>query len=839
MPATTRRQSGKVVPTVKMVPTTVSVVASAPAKHSNVVTRTATKRKAIRKSTAAGKTAAKAATVMDVDGSDLSALSASEDESFQEEDEIWEEEDEEVEEEDESDYGDEPASKRRKTVDNSSKSSKGKSRNKQPVKSKGPSRRVQGRLQNMLEMPMDVLFLIFYDLLPQDLLNLSRTSKNLRAVLMSRNAVSVWKTSRTNVPGPPTPAPPSDLSEPAWAHLLYGGAVCWSCKAKNIHRIDFALRRRMCTHCMKQNLVYASKFGSKCPDLDQSLMDFLPYTHTGGWAHGHSSNSRFYWRPDLYTMNTKVARLQKNIKLNTPGARKAYDEFRKEKVLYVDSIMQGVDIYEKWVRDSEISKGNEREDKIDKRYNDIVNRLIDLGYEEEEMTNYSFQRLSTVRIDREITDASWKKIRPSLEQWLKDERARKYDQKCRQAAPLRMKKIGPVYLDYLKTLLPIELFLIPTLDVVVDLKVKLPCIDQLLALDPDLEITQSQLDHLADVLPTDVLEWTLKTMRDISSKSLPPFPVPSSFAPVTLSSPSPALNAIRQGLLPPSHITTDLATTVFGCGFERRNIVIGREVIYATQLQLSVACSERGVKAAKKIIQLENVNLYVTAAELDRQDSLFKCLTCLSPSADGKTVSDYAFTWRGCVEHFITSSSETHPEPSFQVLSSAEASTYPQRRSVPTCARYSDQQRYWMCNHCPVNHNNFNDQDAWSQLFHSHGQSWKDVEAHLRAEHGVQKPVEDVDLFFLPSYFGISHRVCMVRPVKPPVTRPSNAQASSSNAQASSSTIPPANVRCLYCKGSKGGQRLFMLDAVRAHIKAKHDSAKVQIVLGIDYEQIA
>ena len=54
---------------------------------------------------------------------------------------------------------------------------------------------------------------------PRDLLNLARTSKPFRGLLMSRNSVSMWKASRSNVEG--LPDCPAHLSEPAYANLAF------------------------------------------------------------------------------------------------------------------------------------------------------------------------------------------------------------------------------------------------------------------------------------------------------------------------------------------------------------------------------------------------------------------------------------------------------------------------------------------------------------------------------------------------------------------------------------------------------------------------------------------
>src|ERR1700683_4590822 len=69
------------------------------------------------------------------------------------------------------------------------------------------------------------------------------------------------------------------------------------CGAKGIQRIDFGLRRRVCTSCFKEKYVYsfhcwrrlmafsqrlvvASKFRVRFPDYAPLVMDLLPYTNS-------------------------------------------------------------------------------------------------------------------------------------------------------------------------------------------------------------------------------------------------------------------------------------------------------------------------------------------------------------------------------------------------------------------------------------------------------------------------------------------------------------------------------------------------------------------------------
>jgi hypothetical protein len=96
--------------------------------------------------------------------------------------------------------------------------------------------RGRGKLKILPEMPMDILFEVSYTplardgvhnlnscqifsyLTPLDILHLSRTTKALRDILMSRSAITIWKSAFTFEPELPVPP---DMSEPEWANLIF------------------------------------------------------------------------------------------------------------------------------------------------------------------------------------------------------------------------------------------------------------------------------------------------------------------------------------------------------------------------------------------------------------------------------------------------------------------------------------------------------------------------------------------------------------------------------------------------------------------------------------------
>lgn len=103
---------------------------------------------------------------------------------------------------------DQPLQKRRKTTES----------NATKFKSTTTCRSRPGKLQELPNMPLDILFEIFEHLLPLDILRLSRTSKDLRRIILP--AKSIWRITYSNLPIPPPPCP-EDLTEPQWASLLF------------------------------------------------------------------------------------------------------------------------------------------------------------------------------------------------------------------------------------------------------------------------------------------------------------------------------------------------------------------------------------------------------------------------------------------------------------------------------------------------------------------------------------------------------------------------------------------------------------------------------------------
>ncbi|KAG8698374.1 hypothetical protein FRC09_007263 [Ceratobasidium sp. 395] len=82
-----------------------------------------------------------------------------------------------------------------------------------------PHELAQGDIVAILSIPIEVFSEIAGHLHPLDVIQLSRSSKHLRKLLMQRAAMHIWQRSLENVPG--LPPCPSHLCEPQYAALIF------------------------------------------------------------------------------------------------------------------------------------------------------------------------------------------------------------------------------------------------------------------------------------------------------------------------------------------------------------------------------------------------------------------------------------------------------------------------------------------------------------------------------------------------------------------------------------------------------------------------------------------
>ncbi|KDR78817.1 hypothetical protein GALMADRAFT_224061 [Galerina marginata CBS 339.88] len=96
-----------------------------------------------------------------------------------------------------------------------------------------------------------------------DVLNLSRTTKPLRAILLGSHARGVWRSALGGVRA--LPLCPPDLTEIKYASLAFDN-WCQSCLAPNIEKILWECRVRYCKKCIKKHFIQEDELDLWIPE---------------------------------------------------------------------------------------------------------------------------------------------------------------------------------------------------------------------------------------------------------------------------------------------------------------------------------------------------------------------------------------------------------------------------------------------------------------------------------------------------------------------------------------------------------------------------------------------
>ncbi|KAG2150222.1 uncharacterized protein EDB93DRAFT_1249795 [Suillus bovinus] len=273
----------------------------------------------------------------------------------------------------------------------------------------------RGRLDLMPTMNLDILYHILSFLLPMDLLNLSRTSKDFRNLLLQRSSASAWKTARLQVDG--LPDCPQDMSEPQYANLAFY-PHCHNCD-RVVRSVLWSLRARYCPRCIGENTI------------DQ-------------W----SAVSRFPWTLNFNSYDLPHAIIYGPGRPKQLFSKKAFDELRAEfsktpvdemaallpkKQKHAAEVMKHAEQCQQWSE----SVASSRKDELDairrSRQDDIVNRLTEAGYKPElDYVNRFWlqdQLGTSFKEPKPLNQKSWDRMRPDLITALDNVRMRRIEDK--------------------------------------------------------------------------------------------------------------------------------------------------------------------------------------------------------------------------------------------------------------------------------------------------------------------------------------------------------------------------------------------------------------------------
>ncbi|QRW07527.1 Synaptobrevin [Ceratobasidium sp. AG-Ba] len=162
----------------------------------------------------------------------------------------------------------------------------------------------QGKLQGLMNMPVDIFAAIAVYLDPVDLVFFARANRFFRQILMRRSFVSVWRAAESNVEG--LPPCPEELCEPQYAALVFV-KCCSMCGEPALRPMDPILQVRLCVKCREEHAVETHRVTD--PSLVFSSRTLVPGKH-GYWG------SSWCLYEDARAVKTKLDELASDQKTN-------------------------------------------------------------------------------------------------------------------------------------------------------------------------------------------------------------------------------------------------------------------------------------------------------------------------------------------------------------------------------------------------------------------------------------------------------------------------------------------------------------------------------------------
>ncbi|KAI0807304.1 hypothetical protein C8Q74DRAFT_1226973 [Fomes fomentarius] len=261
----------------------------------------------------------------------------------------------------------------------------------------------RGGLRDMPNMPLDVLIEIFTVMHPRDLLNLARTSKPFRALLMSRSAKPFWKASIAGIEG--LPKCPPYLSEPAFVNLLFF-SHCHNCLKPNVKTVQFQFSARYCQACKSKMYLPWREY-----------QDLLGETET--WASTERTSNLFptVWEPTVSIHKPDVEAFKSRwVALGDVADKKALMEEYTQRVRQIEVATKEFDAWkdaQKVKRSAELS--NIRRERVEA----IKDRLLEAGWADE-LTRMSYIDLRIFANEKfaskaeVLTERGWQKIQTDV-----------------------------------------------------------------------------------------------------------------------------------------------------------------------------------------------------------------------------------------------------------------------------------------------------------------------------------------------------------------------------------------------------------------------------------------
>ncbi|KAL4242359.1 hypothetical protein ABKN59_011785 [Abortiporus biennis] len=362
----------------------------------------------------------------------------------------------------------------------------------------------------LVEMPLDILFEIFVELQPQDLLALSRTTKGFRRLLINKSSIRFWKATFENVEFTLPPCFPG-MNELQFVNLLYS-SHCYNCSDGDVNTtVYWGFRARYCDRCKHTALRRIEKWDS---------------LFAIGAGNHHGSASDFITKSSCgntytYLHCQEVEAFKEKWKCITDMFDRKWDCIRKEHRNYMEENDRITNECMAWLERMEIARLKMLNELREKRMSSILEKVRRLGYDAEvdrclDATRRSLTNEQLAQEPELLSEDDWNTLEPRVVKIMEDIREKRLADEYKAALHARMQPLEKLLLTLRRkhgdTSFPTSMdFLnIPRIRKLVDLPAEAPFVIQ------DFE------DAIKPMIPEIMSEWktpmTKQLLQSINAK---------------------------------------------------------------------------------------------------------------------------------------------------------------------------------------------------------------------------------------------------------------------------------------------------------------------------------
>ncbi|KAL1703344.1 hypothetical protein EV121DRAFT_208201 [Schizophyllum commune] len=340
-----------------------------------------------------------------------------------------------------------PSCKRRKT----SQQTQASSSTTKSLKTLNGARR-KGKLAALSEMPVDIIYEICSKLHPRDLLQVSRTTKIWRDMLMNKKrSEGIWKNSYIGTEG--LPPLPEDIPIPKFVGLLFD-RLCHFCNASVSRNIIWIARVRACNKCLQNLDLFHSQYMafielSYLPGevhFTFGLPRLIPSTAMGGEAFRRTGYDRVY-------PAALVAAYMADYKSDSVHTLNEEEQLRwcENRAKEADALIQHSTLCEVWEEEHQSDRLSELQRLREERYTEILRRLTELGFGDEiQKAGDGFSNHKLVKKPQRLSEKGTN-IKDPLISYLQDLKTNRIRRERDGVIDTRKRLVSDLYKKYLST----------------------------------------------------------------------------------------------------------------------------------------------------------------------------------------------------------------------------------------------------------------------------------------------------------------------------------------------------------------------------------------------------